>query len=80
MNNQPDKINVPAGKVAWCTCGLSKQFPRCDGSHQSTDKKPIVEIFEVPTDKYICKCLSSKNFPFCDGSHVIDSEIDEKKI
>jgi CDGSH-type Zn-finger protein len=19
--------------VAWCTCGRSKSFPRCDGSH-----------------------------------------------
>lgn len=67
--NTPEKITVTEGTKAWCTCGLSKTQPYCDGSHQSTDKKPLVEIIKEPTDKYICVCGKTKNTPFCDGSH-----------
>lgn len=67
--NQPEKINVPAGKVAWCVCGLSKNYPYCDGSHQTTDKKPLIEEIKEPTEKYICICGKTETAPFCNGNH-----------
>lgn len=66
---QPKKINIEAGTHAWCSCGKSKNFPKCDGSHQGTDKKPLIEEVKESTDKYICSCGKSSNTPFCDGSH-----------
>ena len=33
----PCPVNVEAGKTyAWCSCGLSKNQPFCDGSHKGT--------------------------------------------
>lgn len=65
----PEKITVPAGTVAWCTCGKSANMPFCSGAHVGTDKKPTIEKFEKDTDMYICACGKSSNVPFCDGSH-----------
>lgn len=67
--NTPEKITVTAGKIAWCTCKQSKNFPYCDGQHATTDKKPLIETVESDTEKYICACGKSSNTPFCDGSH-----------
>ncbi len=57
-------------KKAWCTCGLSKKQPFCDGSHVNSEFKPL--IFEVEKDgKYnLCTCKQTKNPPYCDGSHT----------
>lgn len=65
----PNKITVEAGTVAWCSCFKSKNFPYCDGSHQGTDKLPIIEEIKEPTDKYICQCGKTTNAPFCNGAH-----------
>ena len=68
--NQPQKINVTAGQKAWCTCGLSKTQPYCDGSHQTTDKKPFLENIHKDCEMFICACGKTQNAPFCDGSHI----------
>lgn len=32
-----DPATLPPGKMLWlCACGLSKQFPICDGTHKTT--------------------------------------------
>lgn len=67
--NTPEKIEVKAGNVAWCTCGLSQNSPYCDGSHKTTDKTPLVENIQKDTHMFICKCGKTQNKPFCDGSH-----------
>lgn len=73
MENQkftPIALDLEEGKnYAWCSCGLSKKQPFCDGSHQGSGKTP--KIFTVQkTGKYhLCTCKKSANAPFCDGSH-----------
>ncbi|CAD5113115.1 DgyrCDS2305 [Dimorphilus gyrociliatus] len=55
----------------WCTCGLSKKQPWCDGSHIGTPFKPLK--WTVPKDQSIhaiCSCKYTKSPPYCDGTHV----------
>ena len=64
------KVGVEAGKkYFWCSCGLSKNQPFCDGNHKGTGFSPI--LFESKEDKIIgfCGCKHSKNGAICDGSH-----------
>eukprot|EP00933_Yihiella_yeosuensis_P063732 TRINITY_DN6696_c0_g1_i1.p1 TRINITY_DN6696_c0_g1~~TRINITY_DN6696_c0_g1_i1.p1 ORF type:complete len:230 (-),score=59.29 TRINITY_DN6696_c0_g1_i1:297-986(-) len=60
------------GKYAWCTCGLSKNQPWCDGSHQNVPGAAGPLVFEVTEAKtmYLCLCKATKNPPNCDGSHA----------
>ena len=68
--NEPFDIDVKAGDTkAFCLCGLSKNGPYCDGSHQTTDKTPNVEKFDADKTIYVCGCQRSGNRPYCDGSH-----------
>lgn len=62
----------PETQYSWCTCGLSKDDPWCDGAH----KIPVVTGFKslkffVPKEGTysICGCKHTKNPPYCDGSH-----------
>ena len=67
----PYPVSVEAGKsYYWCSCGLSKNQPFCDGSHAGTGLYPIK--FEAAETKtvYLCGCKSSKSGVFCDGSHA----------
>ncbi len=67
----PYPIQVEASKsYYWCSCGLSKTQPFCNGSHAGTGLSPIK--FEAAETKmvYLCGCKSSKNGVFCDGSHT----------
>ena len=66
----PYLIEVEAGKVyAWCACGLSKNQPFCDGSHEETEFRPVV--WEATEDelKAFCGCKRTGTPPFCDGTH-----------
>ena len=66
----PIKTELEAGKTYyWCTCGLSKKQPFCDGSHASTDFKPQAFTADSDGDAYLCQCKATANPPFCDGSH-----------
>jgi CDGSH iron-sulfur domain-containing protein 3 len=53
----------------WCTCGLSKSQPFCDGSHKHTNFTP--KAFSVTENKtaWLCTCKKSGKAPFCDGTH-----------
>ena len=38
----PYAADVKAGETYyWCSCGLSKSQPFCDGSHKPTEFKPV---------------------------------------
>ena len=52
----------------WCSCGLSKSQPFCDGSHQGTTFTPV-EFTADKEDNYLCNCKHTKTQPFCDGGH-----------
>ncbi len=68
--DSPFMVEVKEGKAYyWCSCGLSKTQPLCDGSHQGTDLTPVK--YEAPRDKkqIMCGCKQTKKPPYCDGSH-----------
>ncbi len=65
----------------WCSCGLSKNQPFCDGSHRSTSFKPRPFKVKEAQEAYLCMCKRSQNPPFCDGSHsrISKDEIESSK-
>ncbi|XP_033108390.1 CDGSH iron-sulfur domain-containing protein 3, mitochondrial-like isoform X1 [Anneissia japonica] len=60
----------PGEKKKWCSCGLSKKQPWCDGSHKKTGFHSVKwKVPDNPEPAYdICGCCSTKNAPFCDGT------------
>jgi len=68
---QPIEKELEAGTYYWCACGLSKNAPFCDGSHNKASGKSPVQ-FEVKEKKkvWLCTCGRTKNAPYCDGSHT----------
>ena len=68
---KPYMVEVEAGKTYyWCSCGLSKKQPYCDGSHTGTDYAPLA--YEATETKTVamCGCKYSGNKPLCDGAHA----------
>ncbi|XP_071802830.1 uncharacterized protein [Asterias amurensis] len=62
----------PGKKMKWCTCGLSKTQPWCDGAHKGTGFKSLKWIVpSKPQSLYsICLCKHTKDPPFCDATHT----------
>ncbi|UJR32090.1 hypothetical protein I4U23_019558 [Adineta vaga] len=62
----------PGEVKLWCTCGLSKKQPWCDGSHKDTSFRPLK--WTVPeraqTVYLICACKYTKRPPICDATHI----------
>ena len=65
----PYVLEVQPGTYAWCACGLSKNQPYCDGSHRTTEFRPVVAKIEEKKRVAWCGCKHSGNKPFCDGTH-----------
>ena len=66
----PYPVEVKAGeKVFWCACGLSRNQPFCDGSHQTTGFTPVAYQAEQDRTLYFCGCKRTAGVPLCDGSH-----------
>ena len=70
------KITLGPSEEKWmCNCGLSKNFPYCDGSHSSPANKtglkpsPLKNTTDAAKDFYVCQCGHSGKFPLCDGTH-----------
>jgi CDGSH-type Zn-finger protein len=66
----PVILTLDPGAYFWCACGLSKDQPYCDGSHQGTEFQPVK--LEVAEQKQValCLCKQTQNPPYCDGSHT----------
>ncbi len=61
---------VKAGsRYLWCSCGLSKTQPFCDGSHVDTPLKPVLFKATQDEDVIFCGCKQTGTPPFCDGAH-----------
>lgn len=67
---QPDIKTLEPGTYYWCQCGLSKNQPFCDGSHQGTEFLPVPFEIQEPKKVALCMCKQTKNPPFCDGTHA----------
>lgn len=66
----PIPVEVEAGKTYWwCTCGLSKKQPFCDGSHKPTPFTPLQWTAAETSRAFLCTCKRTGNQPLCDGSH-----------
>jgi CDGSH-type Zn-finger protein len=63
----PLKVKLAAGKYKWCSCGMTRKVPWCDGTCKGG--KPVrFELKKKATVK-ICNCGLTKTPPYCDGSH-----------
>ncbi len=67
--DKPYVMKVEPGTYAWCSCGLSKNQPFCDGSHKPTSFRPLIEKVEKEKNVAWCGCKQTGSPPFCDGSH-----------
>ena len=81
---EPKGVTLEAGKsYAWCSCGLSKSQPFCDGSHKSTSFEPVKYVADDNVMVAFCGCKQSRIKPFCDDSHIAivveEEEVDESK-
>lgn len=76
-DNNPIIASLEEGKTySFCTCGLSKKQPFCDGSHKKTTFKSLRFTAEATADKWLCMCKHTSNPPYCDGTHQKFSEED----
>lgn len=68
-DTKPVVFEIEPGTYHWCSCGLSKNQPYCDGSHKGTDMGPLK--FEISKKRRValCTCKHTQNAPFCDGKH-----------
>jgi CDGSH-type Zn-finger protein len=66
----PVGIEVEAGKdYWWCSCGLSKKQPFCDGSHKGSGMAPMKWTAAENGTAWFCTCKQTGKSPVCDGSH-----------
>jgi CDGSH-type Zn-finger protein len=67
----PLPVQVEEGKSYWwCSCGLSKNQPFCDGSHKAEDVfAPVEYIADKTKTVFFCTCKATNRAPLCDGSH-----------
>jgi CDGSH-type Zn-finger protein len=67
--NSPIKLDLEAGQYWWCSCGLSKKQPFCDGSHKGTSFAPLAFKLDKQQTVWLCACKQTARAPFCDGAH-----------
>jgi CDGSH iron-sulfur domain-containing protein 3 len=66
----PMGVEVEAGQEYWwCSCGLSKAQPFCDGSHKGSGLKPLGWTAAESGTAWFCTCKKTAAGPLCDGSH-----------
>ncbi len=67
---EPALVALEASRrYAWCSCGLSKKQPFCDGSHAGTDWLPLLFTAKRTQLDWICTCKFTAQPPYCDAAH-----------
>ena len=61
-------------KYYWCSCGLSKSQPFCDGSHKVTGYSNVPYKAIKDEIVFFCGCKKSSNKPLCDSQLNCKSE------
>jgi CDGSH-type Zn-finger protein len=70
--NTPHQVQLDEGTLyEWCTCGLSRKGPFCDGSHEGTDFKPLQFVARRTGVAMLCGCCETGDPPYCDGTHDV---------
>ena len=55
----------------WCSCGLSKKQPLCDGAHKGTGFRPVRVVADKDETVWLCTCkATASSVGRCDGSHL----------
>jgi len=67
--NFPSMHRLPAGTHQWCQCGLTKNVPFCDGSHEGTGIEPLPFESKGMGTMSLCNCGLTEHAPTCDGRH-----------
>lgn len=70
-NTKPYYKELKKGRTYyWCSCGLSKRQPFCDGSHKDTGFEPVAYVGQSDGEEVLfCGCKQTGTGPFCDGAH-----------
>ena len=65
----PYVVQVQEGRdYLWCSCGLSRNQPWCDGTHAGSGFEPLAFTAPVSGEFYMCGCKRSENAPYCFGN------------
>jgi len=71
-SNTPFAVAVEKDKgYYWCSCGMSKAQPFCDGSHKSGTMTPVKYVATESKTVYFCGCKATHTQPLCDGTHKL---------
>ncbi|HTL53381.1 MAG TPA: CDGSH iron-sulfur domain-containing protein [Planctomycetota bacterium] len=69
FSRKPVVVAMQPGEYLWCACGLSKTQPFCDGSHATTEFKPVKFTITKAKQVLFCNCKHAAAKPMCDGTH-----------
>ncbi len=69
-DKKPCLVTLKKGRrYMWCSCGLSKKQPFCDGAHKGTGMEPLIFKAEADESVLLCACKQTRSGPYCDGAH-----------
>ena len=66
---KPYALELEAGDYWWCACGRSATQPFCDGSHKTTEFRPVQFTATATEAVAFCGCKHTGTQPRCDGTH-----------